>query len=98
MTTPRTCGPELLAFAAEKQCEAERLVQHAREGMGGVDGDGGEQRIDLALKVGLGVGAGVFVELLPFEQADALFAEFGEEQFVPAVVLRWTKVWISAVR
>ena len=55
--------------------------------MGGVDGDGGQQRIDFALEVVLGKGAGVVVELLPLEQADALLAQLGEQLVVPAAVL-----------
>ena len=55
--------------------------------MGGVDGDGGEQRIDLALKVALGKGAGFLAQLLPLQQADALLAQLGEQVLVPAAVL-----------
>jgi hypothetical protein len=55
--------------------------------MGGIDGDGGEQRIDFALKVALGKGAGFFVELLPLQQADALLAQLGQQLLVPAAVL-----------
>ena len=79
--------PGAFALSAEEKGEAEGLVQHARKGVRGVDGDWGEEGVDFALEVGLGVGASVFVELFPFEEADALVAEFGEEQFVPAVVL-----------
>ena len=75
------------ALAAEEQGKAERLVQDARKGVRRVDGDGGKKRIDFALEVGLGIGAGFFVEFVPLQQADALFAQFGKEQVVPAAVL-----------
>ena len=32
------------AFVAQQKRDAERLVEHAREGVGGVDGDRGEER------------------------------------------------------
>ena len=55
--------------------------------MGGIDGDGGQQRIDFALKVALGKDAGFLAELVPLEQADALLAQLGEQLLVPAAVL-----------
>ena len=75
------------ALAAKQQGEAERFVEDARKGMRGIDGDGGEKRIDFALEIGLGVGAGFFVEFIPLHEANALFAEFGEQEVVPAAVL-----------
>ena len=72
---------------AQQQGQAESLVQYARKGMRRIDGDGGQQRIDFALEVVLGKGAGFVVELVPLQQADALLAQFGEQVLVPAVVL-----------
>ena len=56
--------------------------------MGGVDADGGQQGVNLALKVALGIGAGLFVELPPLQQANALFAQFGQQLVIPAAILR----------
>ena len=79
------------ALGAEQQRQAERLVEHARKGMRGIDGDGREQRIDLALKVAVGKVAGVLAELFPLKQANALLAQLREELLVPAVILRGHK-------
>ncbi len=80
-------GAGAAALGAEQQCQAQSLVEHARKGVGRVDGDGGKQRIDFALEVIFGKGAGFLAELFPVQQADALFAQFGKELLVPAVVL-----------
>ena len=53
-------GPGAAALGAEQEREAESLVEHAGKGMGGVDGDGGEEGIDFALEIVAGVGAGMF--------------------------------------
>ena len=53
------------ALGAEQQSEAESFVEHARKGVGGVDGDGRQQRINLALEVVFGKGAGFVAELVP---------------------------------
>ena len=76
-----------LPFAPQQQGEAERLVEDARKGVGGVDGDGGQEGIDLALEVALGIGAGVFVQFVPLKEADALFAQLGKQEIVPAAIL-----------
>jgi hypothetical protein len=55
--------------------------------MGGIDGDGREQRIDFALEVALGKGAGLVAEFFPLQQADALLAQLGQQLIVPAAVL-----------
>jgi hypothetical protein len=55
--------------------------------MGRVNGDGSEKRIDLALEVVLGEGAGFDGELVPVEEADGLLAHLGEQALVPALVL-----------
>ena len=63
----------------QQQRQAKRLVEHARKGVSRVNGDGGQQRIDLALKVALGKGAGFLVQLAPLQQADALLAQLGKQ-------------------
>ena len=55
--------------------------------MGRIDGNGGEKRIDFALKVVLCKGTRFFIQLIPFKQADALFAQFGKQVLIPAAVL-----------
>ena len=55
--------------------------------MGRVDGNGSEERIDLALEVVFGEGAGLVGELFPIEEVDFLLAKFGEQLVVPALVL-----------
>ena len=68
VTTPRILGlvPDLsLRLWRSSKREAERLVQHARERMRGVDGDGSEQRVDLLLKEFDGELAIGLAELLP---------------------------------
>ena len=56
-----------------------------------IDRDGGQQRIDLALKVALCVGAGLFVQFLPLQQPDTVFAQFRQQLLVPAAVLRFNE-------
>ncbi len=60
--------------------------------MGWVDGDGGEQRVDFAVEIGLGLGALFFGQLFPLQKADTLLAQFGKELAVPAAVLRGYEV------
>ena len=67
-------GAGAAALGAEQERHAESLVEDAGKGMGGVDGDGREERIDFALEVIFGEGAGFVVEFIPLEQADALLA------------------------
>ena len=67
------------ALAVQQEGDAKGLVEHTREGMGGVDGDGREQGIDFALVEGVGGFAGLFVHLVPAEYADAGAVEHGEE-------------------
>ena len=85
-------GPGAAALGAEQEREAESLVEHAGKGMGGVDGDGGEEGIDFALEIVAGVGAGMFAELVPLEQANAVAAQLGEQVVIPAAVLRGDKL------
>ena len=80
-------GAGAAALGAEQQRQAEGLVENAGKGMGGVDGDGGQERIDLALEVVFGKGAGVGTEFVPVQQANALLAQLGEKMLVPALVL-----------
>ncbi len=80
-------GAGAAALGAEQQGETESLVEDAGKGVSGVNGDGGQEGIDLALEVALGVGAGLFVEFLPDQQADAVLAQLGEQFLVPAAVL-----------
>ena len=80
-------GAGAAALGAEQEREAESLVEDAGKGMGGVDGDGGEERIDFALEVVFGEGAGFVAEFFPVEQADALLAQLGKQVLVPALVL-----------
>ena len=55
--------------------------------MGRVDTDGRQEWVNLALKVALREGAGLFVHLLPLQQADALLAQFGQKLLIPAAIL-----------
>jgi len=75
------------AFASEEKGEAERLVEDARKGVGRIDSDGGQEGIDFAKEVALGVGAGIFVQFFPLKQPDTLFAQLGKQEIVPAAVL-----------
>ncbi len=76
-----------LALAAQQQGEAESLVEHAGKGVGGIDGDGREERIDLALVKGGGVGAAFVGQILPAQYANAAGAKLRQQEFVPAAVL-----------
>ena len=76
-----------LALMAKKEREAESLVEDAREGMRGVERDGGEEWVDLLLKELDGELAVGLAEVLPLEDADAGFFEFGDEAVVPAIGL-----------
>jgi hypothetical protein len=80
-------GAGALPFAAEQQSETESLVENARKRMGWIDGDGGEKRVDFALKVALCKGARFFVQFVPLEQADTLFAQLWQQVLIPAAVL-----------
>ena len=80
-------GTGAAPLAPQQQCQAKGLVQHPRKRVGRVDGDGGQQRIDLALKITLGKGLGLFTQFFPLQQADTLFAQFGEQMLVPAAIL-----------
>ena len=75
------------AFGPQQEGEAKSLVENAREGVGRVDADGRQQRVNFALKITLGKGAGFFAQFLPLQQPDALFAQLREELLVPATVL-----------
>ena len=74
-------------LASEQESQAESLVQNARKGMGRIDRDGRQQRVNLLLEVILGKVAGLWVQLPPFQQANALLAQFGQQVLVPALVL-----------
>ena len=80
-------GAGTAPLGPEQQCQAQSLVEHARKGMRRIDGDGRQKRIDLALEVVLGEVVGFVVQLVPFQQADALLAQFREQVLVPAGVL-----------
>src|SRR5882757_747377 len=77
----------VLAFVAEQKRDAERLVQNAWERMRGVDGDRGEQRIDLVPVELQRVGSCFLGQLLPCEPADLLGLQGGDKLFIPAAVL-----------
>jgi hypothetical protein len=62
-----------------------------RKRVSGVDGDGGQQRVNLALEVTLGKGLSLFVQFTPLQQPDALLAQLGQQLAVPAAVLRFHK-------
>ncbi len=87
---------DVATLAPEEESEAEGLVEDARKRVGGVDGDGGEQRVDFALVIGLGEVAFVVAQAFPAEQMDALVCECGLELADPAVVLR-VRVGVEAV-
>ena len=80
-------GAGTAPLGPQQQRQAQGLVQHAGKGMRRIDGDGGQQRIDLALEVVLGKLAGFGLKFVPFEQPDALLAQFREQLVVPAGVL-----------
>ena len=63
------------------------LFRTRGKGMGGVDGDGREQRIDFALVIVGGEFARVGVHLVPGEDANAGFAHGGQQLLIPAAVL-----------
>ena len=65
----------------------ERLVENSRERMRGVNGNGGEERVDLLLEVLGGEVALALVEVLPAEDADAGFFERRNEALAPGAVL-----------
>ena len=58
-------GSGAAALGAEQQRQAKSLVEDAGKGVGGVDGDGGQERIDFALEVVLGKGAGIVARVHP---------------------------------
>jgi hypothetical protein len=72
------------AFVAKEKSEAEGLVEHAREGMRGVERDGSKERVDLFLEELDCVFAVRLAEVLPADDVDACVLEFGEEAVVPA--------------
>ncbi len=76
------------ALAAQKQSEAERFVQHTREGVRRVDRDRGEQRVDLGLVEVQGMRTRCLIEFVPLENVDLLFGQRGDQKIVPAGVLR----------
>ena len=78
---------DVAALAAEKESEAERLVEDAGKGVRGVDGNGGEEWVDFLLVKALGEVAFVVGQAFPAEQVDALGCECGLELANPAVVL-----------
>jgi hypothetical protein len=55
------------AFGSEQQSQAKSLIENAREGVGRVDADGGQQRVNFPLKIALGKGAGLFAQILPLQ-------------------------------
>jgi hypothetical protein len=75
----------------QQQRQAESLVQHARKRVRRIDGDRGQQRIDVALEVVLGKGAGLVAQFLPLQQPDALLAQLRQQLLVPAAILRGHK-------
>ena len=82
-----------LAFVAQQESEAEGLVEDAGEGVRGVEGDGGEERVDLLLEELDGELAVGLAELLPAEDADAGALELGDEAVVPAGALIVDEWW-----
>ena len=72
------------ALGAEQQGQAERLIEHTRERVGGVQGDRCEQRINLLLKEAAGKVALRGAEVLPAQDLDVLFSEGGFDKIVPA--------------
>ncbi len=75
------------ALGAQQESQAKRLVEDAREGVRGVDGDGCQKRIDLALEIALGEGALIIRQLAPRHQAYVLLAHLGEQLVIPALIL-----------
>ncbi len=75
------------ALGTEEDGQAESFVEDAGKGVCGVDGDRRQERVDFALEIALGEGLGLFVKLVPLEEADSLLAHGGEQGVVPASVL-----------
>jgi hypothetical protein len=71
-------------LVAEEQCQAEGLVEDAWEGVGWVDGNGGQERVDLFMEELGGVGAVGREHLLPVDEADVGLGEGGDEALIPA--------------
>jgi hypothetical protein len=69
---------------AHEEGEADGFVEDAREGMRGVESDGGEEGIDLVVEVLGGEGTVGGAELFPLEDADAGGGKLGDEVVVPA--------------
>ena len=80
--------PRAAPLEPEQQRQAESLVEHTRKGVSRIDGNRRQQRIDLAQKIALRKVPGLFVQLLPLQQSNALFAQLGQQAVVPALVLR----------
>ncbi len=74
-------------FCPQQKRQAQSLVENTRKRMRRIDRDRRQQRIDLALKVVLRKSPGLFTQLLPLEQPDALLAQLGHKLVVPAAVL-----------
>jgi hypothetical protein len=75
----------ILTFEREEHVEA--LVEHLREGVGGVEAYGGEDGDDLLTKISLHP---LFLSLVPLgalEDRDALLAELGEDLVIEEGVL-----------
>jgi hypothetical protein len=60
------------------------LLRTRGKGVGGIEGYGGEERVDLLLEELDGELAVGLAELLPAEDGDAGALEFGDEAVVPA--------------
>ena len=75
------------AFVTEKQGDAEGFVQHAREGMGRVDGDWREQGVDFGVVEVDRKGLLPVRQLRPGEDADSGVLQRGQQLLSPATVL-----------
>ncbi len=89
VTTPRIFAAVELRERRlwRRSSHAEGLVEHAREGVGGVERNRGEHGVDLVMEELCGELAVGVVELLPGEDADAGFGESGDEALVEALGL-----------
>jgi hypothetical protein len=80
-------GSGTAALGAEQKSEAESFVKDAGKGVSGVNGDGREKGVNLALEVVFGEIAGVGAELIPVEEAHPLLGKLREQLPVPALIL-----------
>ena len=76
-----------LAVLLQKDADAQGLVQHPREGMGGIDDDGREDGLQLAAPVAADEGRLLAAQLGDLVEVDLLGGQGRQQLLVPAAVL-----------